>query len=359
MVRSGKERATANDDDATQLSGNEAQRIAGRNADHVAAGKASGAKRKANAMSEEESKRRKAAHMREVRAGKAAEKAASAAAAGIEARAAAAMVPSLEEFNRWVAEDGEAVDEDEWDAFQRFSHIEYLEPEDCEQMAFVELFLDWRNSDDYKSYMRELEALGMHESDQDEWEPPPPIYPRSGSLPKCVECRRNPCACPDDRGDPDDNPWAFEYFGHLTPPPGSPDDWTPSFTWDEFLDREYARTAGELGWWNTNWGDAARPREKSTWEQHEEERRVRKERERAAGRPPYRDQPRYGPRGVPAGDELFREERAAWYEAFTGRSIAAASLQEQNDLCDAIERRFRAYTDGRSGAAGCSTETGE
>ena len=100
MVRSGKERATANDDDATQLSGNEAQRIAGRNADHVAAGKASGAKRKANAMSEEESKLRKAAHMREVRAGKAAEKAASAAAAGIEARAAAAMVPSLEEFNR-------------------------------------------------------------------------------------------------------------------------------------------------------------------------------------------------------------------------------------------------------------------
>ena len=47
----------------TQLSGNEAQRIAGRNADHVAAGKASGAKRKANAMSEEEGKRRKAAHI--------------------------------------------------------------------------------------------------------------------------------------------------------------------------------------------------------------------------------------------------------------------------------------------------------
>ena len=76
-------------------------------------------------------------------------------------------------------------------------------------MAFVELFFVWRDSDDYKSYMRELEALGMHESDQDECEPPPPIYPRSGSLPKCVECRRNPCACPDDRGDPDD--WVTDY----------------------------------------------------------------------------------------------------------------------------------------------------
>ena len=90
-------------------------------------------------------------------------------------------------------------------------------------------------------------------------------------------------------------------FGLFTilPPPRvpSPDGWTASFTWDEFLDLEYARAAGELGWWGTNWGDAARPREKSRWEQQAEERRMRKERERKAGPPPYREQPRYGPRG--------------------------------------------------------------
>ena len=44
---------------------------------------------------------------------------------------------------------------------------------------------------------------------------------------------------------------------------------------------------------------------------------------------------------------MFREDREKWYERFTGRSIAGASLQEQNELCDVIARRFRAYTDGR------------
>ena len=113
------------------------------------------------------------------------------------------------------------------------------------------------------------------------------------------------------------------------------------------MDLEYARAAGELGWWGTNWGDAARPRVQSIWEQQAEERRVRKERECAAGQPPYREQPRYGPRGDAVGDELFRKDRAAWCKAFTGCSIANVSLQEQNELCDAIARRFRTYTDGR------------
>ena len=373
MVRPGKEHvapSAADADGATQITAQEGRWLNGVNrqlrpdaaAQRLAASQAAAAKRTANAMSEEESKAKKAKHKREVRAQKAAEKAAAAAAArgtardkeAIAARAAAAsarkraaMVPSLSEFNRWFERHGEAVDEEEYEhAFQPWAHVGYLESEDCEEMAFLELFFVWRDSDDYKSYLRDLEA---NEIDEDTSEPPPPIHPRAGSLPKCVECHRNPCACPDDRGDPDDNPWAAEDFGHLTPsPPRSPQDWTPSFTWDEFLDLEYARAAGELGWWSTNWGDAARPREKSKWEQQQEERRVHKERERAAGPPPYRVQPRYGPRGDAAGDKLFREERAVWYEAFTGRSIAAASLQEQNELCDAIERRFRTYTDGRA-----------
>ena len=370
-MQPGKEPAAA-DDNATQRTTQARRQRAGvmrqsqpsaQQEHQVAAGKASGEKRKANAMSEEESKRKKAAHKREVPAQKAAEKAAAAAAArgtardkeAKTARAAAAaserrraaMVPSLEEFNRWLAPHGERVDEEEYEyAFQRWAHVGHLDPEDCEEIEFLELFFVWRDSDDYKSYLRNLEA---NEMDEDAREPPPPIQQRAGSLPKCVECRRNPCACLDDRGDPDDNPWAAEDFGYLTPsPPRSPQDWTPSFTWDEFLDLEYARAAGELGWWNTNWGDAAQPRMHSEWEQQAEERRVRKERERAAGQPPYREQPRYGPLGDAAGNELFRQERAAWYETFTGRSIAGSTLQEQNELCDAIARRFRTYTDGRS-----------
>ena len=74
-------------------------------------------------------------------------------------------------------------------------------------------------------------------------------------------------------------------------------------------------------------------------------------RERAAGPPPYREQAKYGPRGDAAGDTLFRKDREDWYERFTGRCIVDATLQEQNELCDAIARRFRAYSDGRPGAA--------
>ena len=62
---------------------------------------------------------------------------------------------------------------------------------------------------------------------------------------------------------------------------------------------------------------------------------------------PVSKEPRFGPRGDAAGNERFRNERAAWYEAFTGRSLAGVSLQQQNELCDTVARRFRAYTDGR------------
>ena len=72
----------------------------------------------------------------------------------------------------------------------------------------------------------------------------------------------------------------------------------------------------------------------------------RHERERIAGPPPQRDD--YGPRGITHFDESFRADRATWYESFTGESIADRSLQEQNELCDSIARRFRAYTDSRA-----------
>ena len=78
------------------------------------------------------------------------------------------------------------------------------------------------------------------------------------------------------------------------------------------------------------------------------ERQIRLDRERMAGPPPRREQAKYGPRGCVAGDDEFRRDRAVWYENFTGRSIAEVSLHEQNDLCDAIARRFREYTDSRA-----------
>jgi hypothetical protein len=72
------------------------------------------------------------------------------------------------------------------------------------------------------------------------------------------------------------------------------------------------------------------------------------QREQAAGPPPRREQVQYGERGDLTGDHRFRVDRESWYERFTGQSIAAVSLQEQNELCDVIARRYRAYSDGRT-----------
>ena len=61
----------------------------------------------------------------------------------------------------------------------------------------------------------------------------------------------------------------------------------------------------------------------------EAERAVRVAREHAAGAPPYREQAKYGPLGDAAGNENFRADREAWYERFTARSIAEATLTER------------------------------
>ena len=76
--------------------------------------------------------------------------------------------------------------------------------------------------------------------------------------------------------------------------------------------------------------------------------RIRTERERAAGPPPRREHTKYGVRGDAQGNDEFRIDRERWYERFTGQSIAEVSLQEQNELCDVIARRYRAYTDSRA-----------
>ena len=58
---------------------------------------------------------------------------------------------------------------------------------------------------------------------------------------------------------------------------------------------------------------------------------------------------RYGPvKDNAAGDEAFRADRVAWDERATGDSLDGRSLAEQRRLCDAIARRFRAYSDGRA-----------
>lgn len=102
-------------------------------------------------------------------------------------------------------------------------------------------------------------------------------------------------------------------------------------------------------WWyeehlNMGWGER---RIRTLWERERQERDTRHARERAAGPPPRREEPRFGPRGDTAGNTLFRAERETWYQKFTGRSIKGVTLQEQNELCDKYARRFREYSDGR------------
>ena len=121
--------------------------------------------------------------------------------------------------------------------------------------------------------------------------------------------------------------------------------------WDAFIRQcEREAEARHLGvhW---SWMDGAHPGDRRHHGgcelQPASECEVRREREQAAGPPPRRNLGKYGARGDAVGDKMFREDREKWYARFTGHSIAEASLQEQNELCDVIARRFREYTDGR------------
>jgi len=71
---------------------------------------------------------------------------------------------------------------------------------------------------------------------------------------------------------------------------------------------------------------------------------TRKDRERQAGVPPQRDDLCYA--AGSHGDEAFRADRRAWFQLFTGTPLEG-TLAQQNEQCDAIARRFRAYGDGR------------
>ena len=368
MVRPGKERmAPSEDDAATQMTAQDSRWLNGVNRQlqpdaaeqRVAASRSAASKRKADAMPEDERKRREAERSRLNRKKRAAEKAAAAAAARESAAAAVAaaatppapkaVLPTLDIFNGWCAQHcGETIDENEWIAFDDFCIFSELDSDDCNELPFVELFSNWRNSDEYQRYQIEV---GCEQLDHDAREPSPPYQP-STSQPHCPECRRTHCIChppsaaaPDD-DDPYQNPgaWANHVFcGNDTPPRSPLPETNEDDYWDNLADREYARQAGELGWWGSNWGEAAQPQQKQQLNA-----RACKQRERHTGPPPSRDEPRFGPRGDAVGDQLFREQRAAWYHQFTGKSIAGISLQEQNELCDAIARRFREYNDGRT-----------
>ena len=162
-----------------------------------AASQAAAAKRTASAMTEEERKLKDAERNRQKRAENAAEKADAAAAARETAQAedaaaaevaaataaaeeAATQANMLELCEKWFFE--QSIDWDEWDAFKAHARLErnlkYMEPEDCTAEAFVELFSEWRSSDDYTRYRRELEvcdestpheALFAHDPGQQAW----------------------------------------------------------------------------------------------------------------------------------------------------------------------------------------------
>ena len=113
-----------------------------------------GAKRTATTMSTDERNAKRAAHKREVRARQAAERAAA---------AAAARVPDRRRLNRWLGaakEDEEWCNEGEWDAFEEYTiqntpgvaDFDEFDDDELERDAFLEMFLDWRESDEYEQY---------------------------------------------------------------------------------------------------------------------------------------------------------------------------------------------------------------
>jgi hypothetical protein len=170
-------------------------------------------------VSDNERKAKRAAHAREVYAQQAAERAAAAAKARAEAEAAHA--PDVHQLNRWLAEeDGEPCDRDEWDAFEQYTMdsqdvagFDELDEEDLEKEVFSELFLSWRQSDEYKQYHIENE---INEMDNDNFEL---VLPMTPAEVRQKHGPRQPSPPPPDDGD---DPWGggsadcyYEGFGGM------------------------------------------------------------------------------------------------------------------------------------------------
>jgi hypothetical protein len=389
----GKQRAEPQeeaDDDATQAAVQELQWRAGVNrqsqpAAHehqLAASKAAAAKRTANAMSPKERLAKRNARARESYAQKVAE------------CTAAAAVRIKQQFQRnlvrYLKEDHEdPCNGEEWNAFEGFllgvycdvfpdaGDFEDLGFEEHELESFLELFSEWRRSDRYRDFVacrdgssgeefQEYDQQEQEEQDDYGWgdvsegSPPPPDHDDDdgGGWANVCLGRTSPLQMQPRQSSPpppgDDPPsggggTGIESTGddESRPPPPPPppppplprgvsiDDWCDRQVELEYLRQEQlairdnARRALELA--------------RSSLSPHEQ----RMQREQAAGLPPRRDQIQYGERGDPAGDQRFRADRESWYERFTGQSITTVSLQEQNELCDVIARRYRAYSDGR------------
>ena len=236
MMRSGKE-PEATDDAATQLSWQEVRRLNGVNtqlrpdaaAQRLAASQAAAAKRTANAMPANERRAKKAKHMQEVRDRQRAERAAAAhigtapetgspdqstaesaakpssaespaidsakaepiaakyATAEPDASESAVAKPDFTLFNKWLQRAGYAqIEADEWDEFLDDGAFEDATPEDLQSEALIELYLEWRGSDQQRAH--------QHESMVHEWncsrealnrDSPPPVFPRAEPL--CAE----------------------------------------------------------------------------------------------------------------------------------------------------------------------------
>ena len=278
MSRPGKGRmvpSSEEDDAATQITGEESRRLNGVNrqlqpdaaAQRLAASQSAAIKRKADAMPEDERKRKDAERNRLNRKKKAAEKAAAAAtaresaaaeAAAADATAASstATMPTLQTFNGWSAQHcGETIDEDEWNAFDEFCIFSELHSDDCSELPFIELFSDWRSSDEYQRYQMDLQP------EQDAFEEPPPLQPSTtlqpstASQPKCVECRNTKCICAPGAPDDDDpyqnqGAWANDMVGPSgwQDSPCSPQrDISEDDYWDNLIDQEIER-GGAQGW---------------------------------------------------------------------------------------------------------------
>ena len=109
--------------------------------------------------------------------------------------------------------------EDEWCNFEDDGAFEDAGPEDLQPAALIELFLEWRDSDQQQvAQMDRRVADWVVLGENLARTSPSPVQPRAGSQPKCIKSKCTDCTCapcaPDD-DDPYQNPavWANDMVG--------------------------------------------------------------------------------------------------------------------------------------------------
>ena len=86
--------------------------------------------------------------------------------------------PDFTVFNQWLRHEGYTqIEADEWDAFQDDGAFDDATPDDLQPVPLIELFLEWRGSDQQQARVHDNMVHEWNWSRGGAWRPQSPLSP--------------------------------------------------------------------------------------------------------------------------------------------------------------------------------------